>query len=177
VSAVDSPLRWPEDHPALRRFAKWALASAALIALLDAGLAALPNHLRVGLHAAGTTVNPLEHVALSRRLLFFDGRDPDQVGWARALQRAAQERAKPILTRGSPVELIEAWGTWVGYLYEHATRPEYRYRHRWRIGDLVMFDNRCLMHYVAVDYPASMHRLMHRTTAAGTRPRGPGEAG
>ena len=33
------------------------------------------------------------------------------------------ERAKPILTRGSPVELIEAWGTWVyfdqgGYLVE-----------------------------------------------------------
>ena len=75
------------------------------------------------LHAAGTTVNPLEHVALSRRLLFFDGRDPDQVGWARALQLAAPERAKPILTRGSPVELIEAWGAWVyfdqgGYLVE-----------------------------------------------------------
>lgn len=75
------------------------------------------------IHAAGTVVNPLEHVTLSRRLLFFDGRDAEQVDWARSLHVSASGRVKPILTRGSPVELIKAWGTWVyfdqrGYLVE-----------------------------------------------------------
>ena len=31
-------------------------------------------------------------------------------------------------------------------LIEHATRPEFTWRHRWRVGDLVMWDNRCTMH-------------------------------
>ncbi|HEV7609053.1 MAG TPA: TauD/TfdA family dioxygenase [Steroidobacteraceae bacterium] len=36
-------------------------------------------------------------------------------------------------------ELLEA-------LTSHATQPQFRYAHRWRIGDLVMWDNRCTMH-------------------------------
>ena len=60
------------------------------------------------------------------------------------------------------------------YLYAHATRPELCYRHRWRVGDVVMFDNRCLLHYVSVDYGPDLHRKMHRTTAAGDRPYGLG---
>ena len=55
-------------------------------------------------------------------------------------------------------------------LYQHAVSPRFTYRHRWRVGDVVMFDNRCLMHYVVVDYPPQMHRRMHRTTAGGDRP-------
>jgi alpha-ketoglutarate-dependent 2,4-dichlorophenoxyacetate dioxygenase len=31
-------------------------------------------------------------------------------------------------------------------LIEHATRPEFVYRHHWRVGDLVIWDNRCTMH-------------------------------
>ena len=56
------------------------------------------------------------------------------------------------------------------FLYQHATQPRFIYRHRWRIGDVVMFDNRSLMHFVVLDYPAEMHRRMHRTTAGGDRP-------
>jgi taurine dioxygenase len=59
----------------------------------------------------------------------------------------------------------------LAFLYEHATQPRFVYRHRWRVGDVVMFDNRCLMHYVVLDYPPEMHRRMHRTTAGGDRPR------
>ena len=55
-------------------------------------------------------------------------------------------------------------------LFAHATRPDFVYRHRWRVGDVVMFDNRCLLHYVVQDHPFDMHRRMHRTTAAGDRP-------
>jgi taurine dioxygenase len=58
----------------------------------------------------------------------------------------------------------------LNYLYEQATRPDNIYRHRWKVNDVVMFDNRCAMHYVVLDYGPEMHRLMHRTTAAGERP-------
>lgn len=52
----------------------------------------------------------------------------------------------------------------------HATRKENIYQHAWRSGDLVMWDNRCTMHYAVYDYDDTMPRLMHRTTAAGDRP-------
>ena len=58
----------------------------------------------------------------------------------------------------------------LNYLYQQATRPDNLYRHRWNVNDVVMFDNRCAMHYVVLDYGPEMHRLMHRTTAAGERP-------
>ena len=58
----------------------------------------------------------------------------------------------------------------LAFLYDHAVQPAFVYRHRWRVGDVVMFDNRCLMHYVVPDHPHDMHRRMHRTTAGGDRP-------
>ena len=59
----------------------------------------------------------------------------------------------------------------LGHLYEVATRPEHVYRHRWSVGDVVMWDNRCAMHYGVYDYDDTMPRLMHRTTAAGEVPQ------
>ncbi len=56
------------------------------------------------------------------------------------------------------------------FLVGHATRPENVYRHRWQPGDVLMWDNRCTMHYAVRDYDESMPRLMHRTTAGGERP-------
>jgi len=58
----------------------------------------------------------------------------------------------------------------LNFLYQQATRPDNIYRHRWKVDDVVMFDNRCAMHYVVFDYGPDMHRLMHRTTAAGEKP-------
>jgi alpha-ketoglutarate-dependent 2,4-dichlorophenoxyacetate dioxygenase len=31
-------------------------------------------------------------------------------------------------------------------LIEHATQPEFVHRHHWRVGDLMIWDNRCTMH-------------------------------
>ena len=56
-------------------------------------------------------------------------------------------------------------------LHAAATRPENVYRHRWRVGDVVMWDNRCAMHYAVMDYTEDMVRLLHRTTAGGDVPR------
>ena len=55
------------------------------------------------------------------------------------------------------------------WLTKLATRQENIYRHRWRQGDLLMWDNRCAMHYAVYDY-GSKPRLFHRATAAGDRP-------
>ncbi len=54
------------------------------------------------------------------------------------------------------------------FLYEHCTRPEFIFRHRWEKDDLVIWDNRCTMHYAIVDYDDD--RYMHRTTVIGERP-------
>ncbi len=56
------------------------------------------------------------------------------------------------------------------YLYAEATRHENIYRHKWRQGDVLMWDNRCTMHYAVRDYGETLVRYLHRTTAAGDRP-------
>lgn len=61
------------------------------------------------LFAAGTRKNPLEVVSLSRHLLFFDARDPRQVGRARQLIALYQGRVKPILVGGSYLNLMQSW--------------------------------------------------------------------
>jgi taurine dioxygenase len=53
------------------------------------------------------------------------------------------------------------------FLYEHCTRPEFVYRHRWGHGDVVMWDNRCTLHYAIHDYGDTAERLMHRITILG----------
>jgi len=57
------------------------------------------------------------------------------------------------------------------FLVRHATCPENLYRHHWQRGDVLMWDNRCTMHYAVRDYDESMPRRMHRTTAGGEVPR------
>ena len=61
------------------------------------------------LFAAGTRKNPLEVVSLSKRLLFFDARDPRQVARARELIASYGGKVKPILTGGSYLDLMKAW--------------------------------------------------------------------
>jgi len=55
-------------------------------------------------------------------------------------------------------------------IYEHVTRPEYIYRHEWRVGDLLVWDNRCLMHAVNMDFPVGQTRLHQRILLKGPKP-------
>jgi alpha-ketoglutarate-dependent 2,4-dichlorophenoxyacetate dioxygenase len=47
-------------------------------------------------------------------------------------------------------------------LMEHATQPQFIYTHRWSVGDLVIWDNRCTLHrgrpYDEANYPRDMRR-------------------
>jgi len=55
-------------------------------------------------------------------------------------------------------------------LTAHATQPQYQYRHRWRQGDILVWDNRCTMHKANADYPQDARRVMQRLMVAGTPP-------
>ena len=53
------------------------------------------------------------------------------------------------------------------FLFEHSTRPERIYRHRWQLNDLVIWDNRAVLHYAVSDYKGIGWRYMHRTSVQG----------
>ena len=56
------------------------------------------------------------------------------------------------------------------FLAEHIEKPAFCYAHRWREGDLVMWDNRVLLHR-AVPYDSARHRrVLWRTTVGGAGP-------
>ena len=57
----------------------------------------------------------------------------------------------------------------LGFLYKHLLQPHLHYRHKWRPGMLLMWDNRCTMHYADGGYDGHL-RVMHRTTVAGEIP-------
>lgn len=52
-------------------------------------------------------------------------------------------------------------------LLEHVTQPQFCYRHQWQEGDLIIWDNRCVLHR-ATPFDTTRHkRLMQRTTVSG----------
>ncbi|MEH6402030.1 MAG: TauD/TfdA family dioxygenase [Sneathiella sp.] len=56
-------------------------------------------------------------------------------------------------------------------LFEHCMNKNYRYDHCWEVGDVVLWDNRCLMHRATSRaLPADAYRSIHRTTVVGDRP-------
>jgi alpha-ketoglutarate-dependent taurine dioxygenase len=55
-------------------------------------------------------------------------------------------------------------------LTAHACQPAYQYRHRWRVGDAVLWDNRRVLHAGTFYNMETETRLMHRTTFRETEP-------
>lgn len=64
---------------------------------------------------------------------------------------------------GYPVAESEAL---LDKLWSHATRPEYAWTHRWQVGDLLLWDNRCTMHR-RDEFDSRSTRIMHRTQVSG----------
>ncbi len=52
-------------------------------------------------------------------------------------------------------------------LFDHCEQRRFVYEHAWRLGDLLLWDNRCSTH-ARTDFPSSERRLMLRTTIKGT---------
>ena len=54
-------------------------------------------------------------------------------------------------------------------LFEHIERPEFRYEHTWRVGDMIMWDNRCSVH-ARTDFAPNTRRMMRRVTVRDPAP-------
>lgn len=84
------------------------------------------------------------HPESGRKALFLSERAVRFEGWTR-------EESQPLI----------AW------LCRHATEPELVFRKQWRMGDLVIWDNRCTLHQALGDYDRSQVRYMRRTAIVG----------
>jgi taurine dioxygenase len=56
-------------------------------------------------------------------------------------------------------------------LLEYGTQERFQYRHAWKPGDLVMWDNRCLLHKANGDYDMGQVRYLYRVMLQGDVPR------
>ena len=95
-------------------------------------------------------VHPLirTHDDTGRKAIYLNPNRTDRiVGWERAASDAVLDE-----------------------LYARITRPEFQYHHEWRLGDLLLWDNRCLVHAVNTDFPVGQKRLHQRILLKGTRP-------
>src|SRR5215831_14869637 len=52
-------------------------------------------------------------------------------------------------------------------LLDHVTQPQFCYRHEWQEGDLIIWDNRCVLHRATPYDTTRYKRLMQRTTVSG----------
>jgi taurine dioxygenase len=57
----------------------------------------------------------------------------------------------------------------LNFLFDHQEQRQFVYEHAWRVGDLLMWDNRCTLH-ARTDFSAAERRLMRRVTILGERP-------
>ena len=55
-------------------------------------------------------------------------------------------------------------------LFAHIRNRDLVYRHRWNVGDLLLWDNRTTIHLACLGVPEGQHRRMHRTTVLGEIP-------
>jgi taurine dioxygenase len=149
-----------------------------------AAYAALPPHLKTkvdglqGLHCQPGTARSREGVLAGRI-------DIDQAPTARS-QPQPVVRAHPVT--GRPALYLCEWGqmdwvdgpfvgmepgphgagaTLLDELMAHYTRPEFVYVHEWTVGDLVVWDNRCLVHAATWYDGDTEQRMMWRTTVRG----------
>jgi taurine dioxygenase len=58
----------------------------------------------------------------------------------------------------------------IAALADHIVKPQFIYRHQWRPGDVLMWDNCTVQHRAIQDYDLPQRRLMHRTTMGGAAP-------
>ena len=101
--------------------------------------------IRYGDSAMKTQLHPLgrEHTETGRTALFVSP------GYTIGIDGLPEDEAQQVLLE----------------LYAHQSKPEFVYRHRWSVGMLIVWDNRCLIHAATGGYEGHP-RLLHRVTVA-----------
>jgi alpha-ketoglutarate-dependent 2,4-dichlorophenoxyacetate dioxygenase len=115
---------------------------------------------------------------------FAWSRDQVRPGFFTAEERAVYPPVRHPLVRANPVNgrpglflgahashleglPLEEGRALLKTLLDHVTQPQFCYRHEWETGDLIVWDNRCVLHR-ATPYDTARHRrLMQRTTISG----------
>jgi taurine dioxygenase len=101
-------------------------------------------------HDAPPVVHPLirTHPATGRKVLYVGNHTSHVEGWE--------------VARGEAL---------IAELQEFATQPRFVFRHQWRPGDLVMWDNRCLLHRALPNFEMERYaRVLNRTVVRGDIP-------
>lgn len=104
-----------------------------------------------GIEEVPAAVHPIvrTHPETGRKALYVGHRET-----AQCIEGMTEAESRPLLD----------------FLYEHSTPPDNVYRHMWQVGDVVMWDNRCTMHYAVHDY-GEAERVLNRITIEGEVPR------
>lgn len=150
---------------------------------LFAGMYAAYDALSDGLKA---TLEGLRACHSSRHVFSADGRarQGDLAGRLHHPELATQDAVHPVVIRhpetGRKALYVnpgftlrfDGWteeeaGPLLGYLYQHAVRPEFTCRFHWREGSLALWDNRSTWHFAVNDYHGE-RRLLHRITIQGS---------
>ncbi len=135
---------------------------------LRAAYDALPE----GEKARLTGLRAHHSIAYSRQTLGFEFSDDEQEmlkGAVHPVVRTIPRSNRRSLYIASHASRIIDWPVPEGRLLlrdliEHATQPQFVYRHQWRVGDLVIWDNRCTMHRARQFDDARHRRELRRVT-------------
>jgi alpha-ketoglutarate-dependent taurine dioxygenase len=114
--------------------------------------------------------------AFSQQLANPDASDEERASWDRVpnqvhpLVWTHRSGRKSLLLGATAAEVVD-WSAsesraLLDRLLEWSTQPEFVLRHRWRRGDLVIWDNTGMLHRALPFEPTSL-RLLHRTTLVG----------
>jgi alpha-ketoglutarate-dependent 2,4-dichlorophenoxyacetate dioxygenase len=107
---------------------------------------ALTAEMKVDLPGAWQTMTRINPVN-GRKAVYAGAHASHVIGWSREEGRA-----------------------FIKWLNDFATQPRFRYSHAWRSGDLVIWDNRAILHRATAYDTVRHQRLMQRTTVGGDRP-------
>ena len=107
-------------------------------------------HIRYGERAPDDGIHPIvrTHPETGRKALYVSPR------FTVGIDGMPDEEAQPLLEQ----------------LFDHQANADLKYRHTWRSGDLVFWDNRSTTHFACRGFPENEIRHMHRTTIAGDVP-------
>ena len=129
----------------------------------------LPSHLKEQVEGRKAVHDATYNSAGTKRKGYGDVTDPRSAPGARHdLVRTHPETGRKCLFLGRRrnsyvlgLELAESEAL-LDALWEHATQPRFTFRQEWRVGDVIVWDNRCTLHRRDAFDPRA-RRLLHRT--------------